>query len=187
MSDHLHLEVARESVTMALYQSLSLLAVLLATPTPGGGEDAGTEVAVIVLLTGLGLLAAHHVAFRMSSRLVNSGALSDDSLRLLRAQAIGGLPVVVLAAVPPLVFGAEAGSLVSEVLLLGDRRARRLPGGPPGNHPNPGADLRRRHPRLRRRGDRPQARRRPLTADLADAQAAHSPHPGRSGRLGRFR
>lgn len=118
MSDHLDLEVARESVTMALYQSLSLLAVLLATPTPSGGEDTRTEVAVIVLLTGLGLLAAHHMAFRMSSRLVNAGALSDDSLRLLRAQALGGLPVVVLAAVPPLVFGAQAGSLVSEVLLL---------------------------------------------------------------------
>ncbi len=117
--DHLHLEVARESVTMALYQSLSLLAVLLATPTPGGGEDNRVEVAVIVLLTGLGLLAAHHVAFRMSSRLVNSGALSDDSLRLLRAQALGGLPIVVLAAVPPLAFGAQAGSLVSELLLLG--------------------------------------------------------------------
>ena len=156
MSDHLHLEVARESVTMALYQSLSLLAVLLATPTPRVGKDDGAEVAVIVLLTGLGLLAAHHVAFRMSSRLVNSGALSDDSLRLLRAQALGGLPVVVLAALPPLVFGAELGSLVAEVLLLAIVGAGRLPGGPPGHHTNPGAHLRRRHPRRCHRGDRPQ-------------------------------
>jgi hypothetical protein len=118
-ADHLHVEVARESVTMALYQSLSLLAVLLATPTPDEGGETGAQVALTVLLTGLGLLAAHHMAFRMSSRLVNSGALSDDSLRLLRAQALGGLPVVVLAAVPPLAFGTQWGSLVSEVLLLG--------------------------------------------------------------------
>lgn len=118
-ADHLQVEVAREAVTMALYQSLSLLAVLLATPTPGDGGETGAEVALIVLLTGLGLLAAHHVAFRMSSRLVNAGALADDSLRLLRAQALGGVPVVVLAAVPPLVFGTDWGSLVSEVLLLG--------------------------------------------------------------------
>jgi hypothetical protein len=111
-------EVARESVTMALYQSLSLLAVLLATPSPSG-EDNRVEVAVTVFLTGLGLLLAHHLAFRISSRLINAGVLSPESVRLLRAQALGGLPIVVLAAIPPLVFGVESGTVVSELLLLG--------------------------------------------------------------------
>jgi hypothetical protein len=113
----LRIEAAREAVTMALYQSLSILAVLLATPTPRA-QDANVRVAVTVFLTGLGLLAAHHVAFRLSSRLVNQGVLSEVSVSLLRAQAIGGLPIVVGAAVPPLLLGAEVGTTVSEVLLL---------------------------------------------------------------------
>jgi len=111
-------EVARESVTMALYQSLSLLAVLLATPSPSA-EDTRVTVALTVFLTGLGLLLAHHLAFRISSRLINAGVLSSESLRLLRAQALGGLPVVVAAALPPLVLGVENGTLFSELLLLG--------------------------------------------------------------------
>ncbi len=118
LDDPLLPEVARESVTMALYQSLSLLAVLLATPNPSA-EDTRVEVAATVFLTGLGLLLAHHIAFRISSRLVNSGILSADSMRLLRAQALGGLPVVVAAALPPLVLGVDNGTLFSELLLLG--------------------------------------------------------------------
>ncbi len=113
----LRIEVAREGVTMALYQSLSILAVLLATPTPRA-DGANVRVAVTVFLTGLGLLAAHHVAFRLSSRLVNQGLLSDVSVSLLRAQALGGLPIVVGAAIPPLLLGAALGTTVSEVLLL---------------------------------------------------------------------
>lgn len=115
--DEIRIEAAREAVTMALYQSLSILAVLLATPAPSA-EDANVRVAITVFLTGLGLLLAHHMAFRLSSRLVNHGLLSDTSLRMLRAQLLGGLPIVVGAAVPPLLLGAEVGTTVSEVLLL---------------------------------------------------------------------
>jgi hypothetical protein len=115
--DELRIEAAREAVTMALYQSLSLLAVLLATPSPNE-DDANIKVAITVFLTGLGLLLAHHVAFRLSSRLVNQGLLSDASVSMLKAQAIGGLPIVVGAAIPPLLLGADVGTTVSEVLLL---------------------------------------------------------------------
>jgi hypothetical protein len=111
------LEAARETVTMALYISLSLLAVLLATPNPGPEDHRVTE-AVIVLVTGVGLVAAHHLAFRMSSRLVNAGVLSPASVSMLGAQALGGLPIAVLAALPVLVFGVDWGTAVSEVLLL---------------------------------------------------------------------
>jgi hypothetical protein len=115
--DELYVEAAREGVTMALYQSLSLLAVLLATPTPND-DAANVKVALTVFFTGLGLLLAHHVAFRLSSRLVNQGLLSDGSIALLKAQAVGGLPIVVGAAIPPLLLGAELGTTVSELLLL---------------------------------------------------------------------
>lgn len=114
---HAYLEAARESVTMALYQSLSLLAVLLATPTPST-EDTRAQVSITVLLTGLGLLAAHHLAFRLSSRLINQGLLTDESRELLAAQAKGGLPIVVAAAIPPLLFGVEWGTVISELLLV---------------------------------------------------------------------
>jgi hypothetical protein len=45
--------------------------------------------------------------------------LSPESRRLLRAQALGGLPVIVLAAIPPLIFGVEFGTFFSELVLLG--------------------------------------------------------------------
>lgn len=102
---------------MALYQSLSLLAVLLATPSPSA-DDANVTVAISVFLTGLGLLLAHHIAFRLSTRMVNHGVLSPESLRLLAAQTKGGMPIVVGAAVPPLLLGADLGTTVSEILLL---------------------------------------------------------------------
>jgi hypothetical protein len=112
------IELAREAITMALYQSLSLLAVLLATPDPSS-EEAGVKVAGTVLLTGLGLLLAHHMAFRLSSRLVNAGVLDEQSTTMLKAQAVGGLPVVLAAALPPLLLGGDPGLAVSELLLLG--------------------------------------------------------------------
>jgi len=113
-----HLELIREAVTMALYISLSLLAVLLATQTPTA-DDGRVQVALTTLFTGLGLVAAHHIAFRMSSRLVNAGRLDDHSRHALGAQALGGIPVAVLAMLPVLVLGVEPGALVSELLLLG--------------------------------------------------------------------
>lgn len=115
--DELRIEAAREAFTMALYQSLSILAVLLATPTPSD-DAANVKVAITVFLTGLGLLLAHHIAFRLSSRLVNHGLLDEASVRLLAAQFKGGLPIVVGAAIPPLVLGADLGTTVSEILLL---------------------------------------------------------------------
>ena len=64
-------------------------------------------------------MLAHHLSFRMSSRLVNGGLLSPQSVEALTAQALGGLPVAVLAALPVFVLGEEPGEVVSEVLLLG--------------------------------------------------------------------
>jgi len=108
-------EWVRESVTMALYMSLSLLAVLVALPS--GSTAEAEHFAWTVLLTAIGLLLAHHVAFRLSSRMVNQGLLDEESRSLIGAQTAGGLAVAFVAAVPVWVFGAS-GVRVSEILLV---------------------------------------------------------------------
>ena len=110
-------ELMREALTMALYVSLSLLAVLIALPVVGD-VDNRVKAGVTVLITALGLVLAHHVAFRMSTRLVNGGLLTPESVRALKAQALGGLPVAVIAAIPVFVFGEDPGEDVAMVLLL---------------------------------------------------------------------
>ena len=107
-----------EVTTMALYVSLSLLAVLIALPDVNPGEDNRFEEGLTVLGTGLGLVLAHHVAFRMSTRLVNQGLLTQESRDSLKAQALGGIPVAVLAAVPVFVLGEDPGEDVAIFLLL---------------------------------------------------------------------
>ena len=110
-------ERVREGITMALYISFSLLAVLLATPTDYV-DDSRTQLAITLALTALGLVLAHQLAFRLSTRLLNRGVLDAESLAVLRAQLVGGLPVVAVAAVPVLLLGVRAGVLVSELLLI---------------------------------------------------------------------
>ena len=110
-------ELLREVTTMALYVSLSILAVLIALPV--AQNDNRVQAGLTVLATGLGLVLAHHLSFRMSSRLANGGLLSPQSVEALTAQALGGLPVAVLAALPVFALGEEPGEVVSEVLLLG--------------------------------------------------------------------
>lgn len=123
------LELTREVLTMALYVSLSLLAVIIALPV--NVEDNRVHAGFLVMVTGFGLVLAHHVAFRMSSRLVNEGLLTAESRTALTAQALGGIPVAVLAAIPVFVLGESPGEEVTEVLLLafvaivGYRSARR--------------------------------------------------------------
>lgn len=108
-------EITHEAVTMALYISLSLLAVLVATP--GTDADSAPRLALTVALTAIALILAHQVAFRLSTRLLHRGLLAADSLRLLGAQAIGGLSVVVVATLPIVIFGA-AGLRIATVLLI---------------------------------------------------------------------
>ncbi len=108
-------EVIHEAVTMALYVSLSLLAVLLATPT--SVEESSPQLALTVFLTAVALVLAHQVAFRLSTRLLNRGLIDEGSLRLLVAQVIGGISVAALAALPVLLFGTD-GLRVSAVLLI---------------------------------------------------------------------
>jgi len=110
-------ELVREALTMALYVSLSLLAVLIALPAVGH-VDNRVEAGLTVMITAVGLVLAHHVAFRLSTRLVNGGLLTPESVRALQAQALGGLPVAVVAALPVFVLGEDPGETVAELVLL---------------------------------------------------------------------
>jgi FtsH-binding integral membrane protein len=109
-------ELVREAMTMALYLSLSLLAVIVAMPV--NNEDHRVRAGVTLLVTALGLLLAHHLAFRMSSRLVNEGLLTAESVSALQAQALGGVPVAVAAALPVFFLGELPGEYVAELLLV---------------------------------------------------------------------
>ena len=122
-------ELIHEAITMALYVSLSLIAVLIALPIVGD-EDNRVQAAITVMVTAVGLVLAHHVAFRLSTRLVNGGLLTPESVRALKAQALGGLPVAVIAAIPVFLFGEDIGEdvaiflLLAFVALMGYRSAR---------------------------------------------------------------
>ena len=107
-------ELVREFFTMALYIALSLLAVTLVAPTTGDGWPA----AATMLLTALGLVLAHLLAFAMSSRLVSGGLLDRASARLLGVQAVAGFAVALLATLPVLVLPNPLGIQVAGLLLF---------------------------------------------------------------------
>lgn len=102
---------------MALYISVSLVAVMLALPR--NLESLAQHPSVLVGITGIGLIVAHLAAFTLSSRLVNEGLLSSRARDLVGAQLVGGLAVTALAVVPLLVFEGYTAIVASELLLLG--------------------------------------------------------------------
>lgn len=111
------MEIWREGVTMALYVSLSQLAVMTALPSQEASTD--PKLALTILLTSVGLVLAHQVAFRMSSRLVAQGSrLEPMAPRLLRAQLLGGALVTALAVLPVVLFGSSAYNVSIGLLLL---------------------------------------------------------------------
>ena len=117
---------------MALYISLSLLAVLVALPTGTLADTA--SVALTVGLTAVALVLAHQVAFRISTRLVHHGILDAQARRLLAAQLAGGAAVTVVAVAPVLIFGPDAIAwtgllLVAFVAVVGYIAARSVPVG----------------------------------------------------------
>lgn len=115
--EHERTEVWREGITMALYVSLSQLAVMTALPAQEASVD--SKLALTVALTSVGLVLAHQLAFRMSSKLVAPGSkLGPLAPRLLRAQLLGGAAVTVLAVLPILLFGPAAYNWSVGLLLL---------------------------------------------------------------------
>ena len=109
------LEFSREGVTMALYLSLSLLAVLLAIPAESlhGKNPVG-----VLLMTSLGLLVAHLLASAIASRLVSGGILDRESRATAIAQILAGLLVTALMLLPMLFVHPPGSFWLSEGLLL---------------------------------------------------------------------
>ncbi len=105
-------ELLREGVTMALYVSLSLLAVIVALP-----NESETTQAATIAVTSLGLILAHWMAFRISSRYAQRGQVTKESVELIGAQISGGLIVTVVAVVPVILFDRPLGSEISLGLL----------------------------------------------------------------------
>ena len=118
---------------MSLYISLSLLAVISAFPTDDAESD--FSLAWAIALTSVGLVMAHQVAFRMSSRLIAANSeLHDHAGRILSAQLIGGAFVTAVALVPALILGNAAyfvslGALFVYVMGVGYLIARSRPTG----------------------------------------------------------
>lgn len=111
------IEVWREGITMALYISLSQLAVMTAMSAQQASTN--TTLGLTVALTTVGLVLAHQVAFRMSSRLVAQGSkLEPLAPRIMRAQLIGGGAVTLLAVLPIVMFGPDAYKWSIALLLL---------------------------------------------------------------------
>lgn len=110
-------EATVEGFTMALYVSLSLLAVVIAMP-PLRPDEGADEIVRLLLFTSVGLVLAHLLAFRLSARMVHGGRLPQESREVIGAQVIGGLAVTALAVTPVVLFG-PIGTLVSEAVLLG--------------------------------------------------------------------
>jgi len=111
-----HVDRLQEGVTMALYISLSLLAVMLALPR--NVEALAQHPAALVGVTSIGLIVAHLAAFTMSSRLVSAGRLTTRARDLLGAQLVGGLAVTAIALVPLLILEGYTAIVAAELLLL---------------------------------------------------------------------
>lgn len=106
--------VLRESITMGLYITISLLAVLSAKPH-GGGTDAALP---LVWGTTLGLVLAHWFAFRLTARLFAGEQLSGHDRRAIAGQVLAGFAVAGLASVP-LLLHDSAGPALARGCLAG--------------------------------------------------------------------
>ena len=110
-------DLIRAGVEMALYIALSLLGVMVALPLVMERTET-ISVATTLLVTAIGLLAAHWLAFSVSSRLETGGILSREALSELAAQVGGGLVAVAIAVVPLLVLPPPSGLFAAQLGLL---------------------------------------------------------------------
>lgn len=107
--------VLREALTMALYLTISLLAVLAVHP-----EDhaSGLAAAGTIWGTVVGLTLAHVLAFRLVARRCAGASLEQEDLQAMAGQALAAMVVATLASLPSLLGGVPALGL-SRTLLAG--------------------------------------------------------------------
>jgi hypothetical protein len=116
-SEELRAELRNEASTMALYVAICLLAALSAVAEHAAAEQ--IDAFKIVWGTTVGLALAHWFAFRVSARLVASGAVRPLDAKIAGAQPAGAVVVAVLATLPILVFSASAEFDVVRLVLAG--------------------------------------------------------------------
>jgi hypothetical protein len=109
------LAVIRESITMGLYITISLLAVLSAQPH---GDVTTVAALTVVWGTTLGLTLAHWLAFRLTARLFAGAGLSSHDRMAMTGQAVAALGVAAVASLP-LLLGASSGLALARSLLAG--------------------------------------------------------------------
>lgn len=107
--------VIRESITVGLYITISLLAVLTVQPH-GGSSDRG--VLAVIWGTTLGLLLAHWLAFRLTARLYSGESLTAHDRITLSGQLLAAFAVAGIATVPVLLPGTN-GHALSRLTLAG--------------------------------------------------------------------
>ena len=110
-------KLIRAGIEMALYIALSLLAVIAALPLVLERTEA-VSVATALIVSAVGLLAAHWLAFSVSARLETGGILSREALAELAAQAGGGAIALAIAVVPILVVPPPRGVFAAQLALL---------------------------------------------------------------------
>lgn len=106
--------ILRESITIGLYITISLLAVLSAKP-----HGAGTGAALTLIWgTTLGLVLAHWFAFQLTARLFAGNRLSSHDRLTVVGQVAAAVGVAGLASVPVLLH-ADAGAALARGVLAG--------------------------------------------------------------------
>jgi hypothetical protein len=105
----------RESITMALYITISLLAVLTAQPP---GDVTASAVLTVVWGTTLGLTLAHWLAFQLTARLFAGAELPSHDRMAMVGQAVAAIGVACLVSVP-LMLDASSGLALSRSILAG--------------------------------------------------------------------
>ncbi len=110
-------ELRKEAYTMALYVAICLQAALFAVPKSLAGDQ--SDVLKIVWGTSVGLALAHWFAFRVSARLVTSGAIRRHDAEAAGAQVTAATAVAVLASVPVLLIPTTTGLDIARIVLAG--------------------------------------------------------------------
>jgi hypothetical protein len=110
-------ERRREALTMGLYVAISLLAVLAIVPE----QDVTSVLRPLAIVWGttVGLAIAHLIAFRLSVRIVNQGAVSRHEGRVAASQLAGAAAVAAIATIPIVLLPARLERDVTRLLLAG--------------------------------------------------------------------
>lgn len=106
--------VIRESITMGLYITISLLGVLT-VQSPGGATAA---VLTVIWGTTVGLALAHWLAFHLTARLFAAAELPSHDRSTMAGQALAAIAAAALASVPILLQGGD-GLALSRTVLAG--------------------------------------------------------------------